>query len=538
MSTLSEYLIGQLHNQGIKHAFGIPGDYISSLYKNFHDSNKIKVINTTREESAGFAADAYARVNGFGLVLTTYCVGGFNLINSVAGAYREKSRMVVVSGSPGMEERKLSHNTIKSFECQHELFSKITCANTVLRSPATAGYEIDRVLKASKKHSQPVYIEVPKDMIDKQITHDPYQLQQEEDKKTDFITLKDVIEQVKHYINTSKNPVILAGVEIARFGLGEKLQRFAEMYNLPVATTILGKSVINETHPLSIGTYMGTISNSRTQKFIDESDCLIMLGVIQTDVNFGFLPLKIGQRNIVLCTSETLQIKNSHYDDVPFMDFMDSLMKLDLLSRCVTIERKEKKEYFAEKNKKITTDRLFEKIDCILTENNAIISDVGDSLFGASNLTVQSSNVFLSQAFYTNMGFAIPGTLGVMMAKPKLRPIVFVGDGAFQMTGTEISTLVKLKLNPIIFVLNNKGFLTERFVVDGPFNDLPNWNYHEINKLVGHCNGFIVQTEEELDIAYDEAVKSKYLSVINVCLDQKDASLTLRRMITKLSLKK
>ena len=103
--TIGGYLIQRLRDYGIEHVFGIPGDYILAFYAQLEQSS-LGVVGTTREDCAGFAADAYARVRGMGAVCVTYCVGGLSVCNSVAGAYAEKSPVVVISGSPGLGERK------------------------------------------------------------------------------------------------------------------------------------------------------------------------------------------------------------------------------------------------------------------------------------------------------------------------------------------------------------------------------------------------------------------------------------------------
>src|SRR3990172_4121561 len=102
--SIGEYLIRRLQDYGIAHVFGIPGDYVLSFYS-LLEKSPIEIVGCTREDCAGFAADAYARVHGMGAVCVTYCVGGLSLCNSVAGAYAEKSPVVVISGSPGLRER-------------------------------------------------------------------------------------------------------------------------------------------------------------------------------------------------------------------------------------------------------------------------------------------------------------------------------------------------------------------------------------------------------------------------------------------------
>lgn len=538
MDTIASFLMNRLQNMGVKHCFGVPGDYILDFYDLVNQNKKIKMVNTTSEATAALAADAYARINGIGCVVVTYCVGGLNIVNAIGGAFAEKSPVVVISGSPGIKERSqdlLLHHMVSTFECQHEIFEKITCANTVLRNHSMAAYEIDRVLDACKYYRQPVYIELPRDMVNQVVNYDPWAVgTPPSTATTDPLILEEALAEAVHWLNTAENPVILAGVEVARYGFGKELTKFAETYNIPIATTILGKSVVNEHSPMALGVYCAGISSDRVNRVIDNADCILMLGVLMTDMNFGFMPSKILKRNVVLSTCSDLQLRNHSYKKVTFPDFFQALMsaKIERRSKPVKIEKKVA-EWTAEGSKKITSDRLFQKLNAVLDKHTdmAIVADIGDSLFGAADITVAAHH-FLSPAFYTSMGFAVPGAVGVQCANSKIRPIVIVGDGAFQMTGMEISTIAKLGLNPIIFVLNNGGYLTERLIKDGSYNDIMPWNYHQAFDMIGGGGfGVKVETEGELDAAVQRALESEKASILNIILDKKDASSGLKRMI-------
>ena len=122
---------------GIGHVFGIPGDYVLSFYTMLEKSPLV-TIGTTREDCAGFAADAYARVHGMGALCVTYCVGGLSVCNSIAGAYAEKSPVVMITGSPGLRERErnpLLHHMVRDFRTQYDVFEKLCCAGAELIDP-------------------------------------------------------------------------------------------------------------------------------------------------------------------------------------------------------------------------------------------------------------------------------------------------------------------------------------------------------------------------------------------------------------------
>ena len=160
-------MIQRLQDYGVSDVFGIPGDFVLQFYGMLSDS-PIRVVGTTREDCAGYAADGYARVHGLGAVCVTYCVGGLSLCNSIAGAYAEKSPIIVISGAPGVEERRsdpLLHHRVRDFNTQREVFEKLTVATALLDDPLTAFREIDRCFEAAVRFKRPVFLELPRDRV-------------------------------------------------------------------------------------------------------------------------------------------------------------------------------------------------------------------------------------------------------------------------------------------------------------------------------------------------------------------------------------
>src|SRR5262249_50318707 len=216
-TTMGSYLIERLHALQVDHVFGIPGDYILGMYKLIEES-PIKLINMTREDNAGFAADAYARIHGLGCICVTYCVGGLSTCNSIAGAYAEKSPVIVLGGSPGLSERArnpLLHHKVKGFETQFEVFEKITVASAVLDKPETALSEIDRVLEAAVRYKRPVDLELPRDQVHARLAkpHRP----PEGLPPSDPEALREALDEAAALLTSAQRPVILADVEIHRF---------------------------------------------------------------------------------------------------------------------------------------------------------------------------------------------------------------------------------------------------------------------------------------------------------------------------------
>jgi indolepyruvate decarboxylase len=538
---IAEYLIQRLQDYGIRDVFGIPGDFVLQFYGMLQES-PIRVIGTRREDCAGYAADGYARINGMGAVCVTYCVGGLSITNSIAGAYAEKSPVIVISGAPGVDERRsdpLLHHRVRDFNTQREVFEKITVASALLDDPLTAFREIDRCFEAADRYKRPVYLELPRDRVRSRALY-PHQGPQEKP-TSDKQALKEAIADAARMIDGSQQPVIIAGVEIHRFGLREEVVRLAERNQIPMCATLLGKSVVSERHPLYMGVYEGAMGRESVRRYVEESDCVILLGTFMTDINLGIYTANLDPSKCIYVTSEKLRIHHHHFHDVLLSDFVKRLAKADLHAprRPVPVDKSAEGEPFVPKpEQKVTMKRLFQLINETLGENMVVVADVGDSLFAASDLTIHGHTEFLAPAYYTSMGFAIPAAIGVQVANAKLRPIVLVGDGAFQMTCMELSTAVAHGFNPVVLVLNNGGYTTERFLQDGPFNDIPNWNYHRLPDLVGGGWGFEVHTEGDLDQALKAALQNKdTFSLLNIHLEPRDISPALERLTRRLAKK-
>jgi len=536
--TIGGYLIERMRATGVDDVFGIPGDFVLNFYGMLEDS-PIRVVGTCNELNAGYAADAYARVKGIGAVCITYCVGGFSLINAIAGAYAEKSPVIVISGAPGVDERAedlLLHHRVGAFSTQREVFERITVAATCLDDTLIAFREIDRCLDAAVAHKRPVYIELPRDRVETVPVR--YERAGAPPLKSNAAALKEALSEAADRISRAKQPVILAGIEVHRFGLRRQVIELAERHGIPICSTLLSKSVVSEQHPLYLGVYEGAMGRPESRRYIEESDCLILLGAFLTDLDLGVYTAKLDPRSWIFASSEDLRIRHHHFHGVLFPDFVKGLLKAKITVAPRELPRMAHElpsPYVPKPRAKITNKRLFQRVNELLDDETVVISDVGDSLFGASELVIHRDTKFLSPAYYTSMGFAVPAAVGAQVANPRLRPLVLVGDGAFQMTGMELSTSVRLGFNPIVIVLNNSGYTTERFLQEGPFNNVHEWRYHKLPEVIGGGFGWDVRTEGDLENALAHALEhDDDVSILNVHLDKDDISPALERLTSSL----
>jgi indolepyruvate decarboxylase len=282
---------------------------------------------------------------------------------------------------------------------------------------------------------------------------------------------------------------------------------------------------------------------------VEGSDCVIMLGAFMTDINLGIYTAHLDPARSIYATSEKLSIRYHTYEEVRFKDFLRGLLKLKLRRRALgkipkPVPLNGEAQFgngpgrFSRRagERPLSVKRLFERLNRFLSANIMVVADVGDALFGATDLFIREHTEFLSPAYYTSMGFAVPACVGAQLANPKLRPLVLVGDGAFQMTGMELATVARYGLNPVVVVLNNHGYGTERHIQDGPYNDLWPWNYSRLPEVLGAGRAFLVKTEADLEKALTEAQEwTESFCLLDVHLPPLDRSPALDRLASRLA---
>jgi indolepyruvate decarboxylase len=534
---VGDYLIRRIGEEGVGHVFGVPGNYCLAFFS-LLERSPIRVINTCDAQGAGFAADAYGRLNGLGVVVLTYCVGGLKAANAIAQAYAERSPVILISGALGARERKrnpLLHHPVNGFDTQFKVFRELTVGATVLDDPSTAAHEIDRMIKLARRHSRPVYIELPRDMTFTPIAPALPRALPEEESNAEALAV--AVAEAIEKLNQARHPVFLAGEELQRFRLQGRLMALVEKTGVPVASTILGKSVFPESHPAYMGVYEGAMGQEDLRDYVERSDCLVLLGAMMTDVNLGVYTANINRCSAIYAAKDRVTIGFHAYDDVRMEDFIAALSAYPWERRDVDPYRHPTHPGpFEPRDRKMTVEALFRQVNAFLEPDMIVIADPGDALLGASDLFISDGAHFMASAYYTSLGFAVPAAIGAKAAASHLRPVVLVGDGAFQMTGMEISTAARFEMNPIVVLLDNDGYGTERPMLDGDFNDVRRWEYAELARVIGGGLGIKVSTEREMAAALARARANETgWTLIQVVLDRDDRSPALQRLTAKLA---
>ena len=526
---LAPLLFQRLADFGVGHAFGIPGDIALPLFKALGDS-PLKAIFTTHEPSAGFAADAYARLKGLGVAVTTYGAGALNMVNAVGQAYAEKSPVVIVSAAPDMSVRGpdlLIHHKVKTFETQRRIYEEITVANAVLDDSVDAFRDMTRVLEAVNLEKRPGYLEIPRDRTWMEL-HSP-DVPSEPVLSSDPLTLQEALQEIVNRVGLSQQPVILAGVEIMRLGLRKQLIDLADQYHLPVATSFMGKAVFPEHNPHFIGTYMGAAGDPYARRMVEDSDCLLMLGAWLTDTETGLFTSTIRSEAVIQVLARQVMISHHRYEGIGLAEVLTGLLQSDQIPRRTFQTEWVQKEKPAREKSLIAG--VLSTLSGLDDRRYVFITDSGDCLFGSVELNAE---LILSPGYYASMGFGVPAALGAALAMPDRRPVVLVGDGGFQMTGMEISTLVRYGLHAVVIVLNNGGYRSLGALgADETLCQIHPWDYVKVAQALG-ARATRVHTLEAFQTALHSACHRRGTTLLEVMLAPNDLSHPLQRLRERL----
>lgn len=530
-TTIPEFLIRRFHELSVREGFGIVGDFALKFFDRMHHLG-FEFLVTADEQGAAFAADAYARLKGFGVCGVTYSVGGLKVVNATAGAWAEQVPLLIISGAPGIEERKddpMLHHKVKNFNTQHDVFQDVTIAQAVLDNPLTATHEIDRVINMMVSHQRPGYIEIPRDMVDVPVI-DIVEPLATHRLKVNQKRLEIAVCETLEMLEDPADAVALAGVMALRRGLGEAIRTFSENFGVPLATTTLSKGTFSERHPMALGVYMGAVSPNEVIQKVESAKPLIAFGVPFADLVMGGFTQSLERENLIECTDTHVNIGHRTYHDVPLAEFLPALIKA-ATNRNYHEHGKGlhlKPEFDAVVGQTLTFERIMACVAAAIDHRFGLLIEPGECLFASVDLPAPAWA--LSSAYYATMGYAVPAALGAGKADPSRRPIVLVGDGGFLMTGLEALNTAFHGVNPIVLVIDNNGYGTQRPMIDGSFNDIPCLKSELLPEAFGYGKGFLCQTEDELDIAIKEAVETNSLFIIRACVPRGKHSHALTRL--------
>jgi TPP-dependent 2-oxoacid decarboxylase len=538
---LGEFLVAYLRRLGVTHIFGLPGDLVLGLFQNLARERGIEMVTFSHEPAVGFAADGYARATRrLGVICVTYGAGGNNIVNPIAAAYAERVPLLVISGGPGEEESRRSgiHHMVKSIESQWRVLSEVTCDARILRQPKLAAVEIHEVVCKVMRELRPGYLEIHRDLIELEIEVPEWMIawngaieRPVSDPRRLAEALRDTIER----LSRAQRPVLIAGVELHRTGADRDFLRLAEKLECAVATTMLAKGVFPMDHPLHLGIQIGPFGAEPIQKRVDSADLVIELGTQHTDINLGRRSEMAPAERTIWAEPERVSISFHQYQGVMLHELVRGLADAVLPCFREKVEYHDnlvRKPFESHQDDALTTNDFLVEVNEFLARHPGmyVVAESGDMLFGGMELRLHGG-MYMAQGYYASMGFGVPAALGAQLGTG-VRPLILCGDGAFQMTGMEISHAPRHRVNPICIVVNNAGWGIFRPVVERQdLLDVPVWPYAKLGKELGG-GGSRAVTRGELRRALEAAFASSEFSIVEAVTPPDDLSPISRRYIT------
>ncbi len=530
---VGDFLVAYLQKIGVTHLFGIPGDLVINLFFKFGRPRGMRIVTLSHEPGVGFAADGYARATGrIGVVCVTYGAGGHNMVNPVAGSFSERVPILVVSGGPGEEERKLGqliHHQAKEIDSQFRIYDELTCAARVLDDPRRAATDVDEVLRAIWREQRPGYLEIHRDMVERTIEV-PQSIRKWdgvlEFARSDERKTAEAARDTAVRFNAAKRPAVIVGIETFRYKIQRDVVRLVEQMGAPCMTTVLGKGAFPMDHPQYMGVHIGPLSPPPIRKRVDAADLVLNLGTLLTDMNLGSRPPQITRGRSIWAVGNRVNVSYHTYTDVGIRDFVRALGR-ERLHRHVEHVRYADNLHGAPRaqGRAITVADMLRELNRFLAGKRgwAVIAESGDMLFAGLDVKVERGGGYLAQGYYASMGFGVPGALGAEIGSGQ-RPIVLCGDGAFQMTGPELAQAPRYGLRPIVILMNNGGWGIFRPIAEREdLLTIPNWPYAELARAWGGA-GYVAETIADFRDALADAERATTFALIETRVGFHDLS--------------
>jgi len=472
--TGAEALVKSLEEEGVEYIFGIPGGSLLFIQDALQHSKKIKYILVRHEQVAAHASDGYARATGkVGVCMATSGPGATNLVTGIANAYMDSVPIVAITGQVARE-------VIGTDAFQEADITGITLPivkhSYLIKKPQ----DIPRIIKeafhiASTGRPGPVLIDIPRDVSQAEIE---YKFQKTVDLPGYKPTYRGHAKQIKaaaHVILQAARPILYVGGGVISSGGHEELFKLAELAQIYVTTTLLGKGAFPEEHPLSLG-MLGMHGTKYANYAINECDLIIAVGARFDDRVTGKLSTFAPHASIIHIDIDPAEISKNVQAQVPVVGDAKEVLKnlyktvKELMVKENHVNRsqwnarvkewKKKHPLYYEKNSSLKPEYIIQEIyELTKNEDTIVTTGVGQNqMWAAQYYRFSKPRRFITSGGLGTMGFGMPAAIGAQIGQPKAKVVVIDGDGSFQMTSQDLATAAYNKLPINICILNN-GYL-------------------------------------------------------------------------------
>ncbi|MBX9577100.1 MAG: hypothetical protein K2W97_01330 [Chthoniobacterales bacterium] len=553
MPTVAQYVAERFVALGIKHVFGVPGDY------SFPVDNALEKVMTwvgcANELNAGYAADGYARSHGAALLCTTYGVGELSALNAMMGSLAERVPVFHLVGVPSHRLHRSHqplHHSLGDGELHRffEISAAAACVSAFL-TPENVVVELERVIHTALLEQRPAYLVVPGDYalmevmgedffenstsdancvvapvlasssisytLSRCATEAPGTSSPEASFERSLISKKKSLpvsdqcelaaatKEIVERLAVAKTPIILPAVTLARYGLEKEFETLLNVSGIPYATMLMDKAVISESHPNYLGMYRGAASEASVKEAVESADLILNVGgALFTDLGTGFFSHEIKSEKMItmapnfveMAISNNDQLKN--YSPVALQDLLAALNKAFQEG---LIEKKKKivsstfpiTRALGKSEDHVTNESFYARMSRFLQPNDQVVVESGFCMLEMASIKLPAGARYYHQSLWGSIGWATPATLGVAISKPETRVVLVTGDGSHQFTANELGTMSRYRVKPIIFIMNDGVYAIEEFLDQNKghlYNKLAPWSYAKLPQVMG-CHDWL-----------------------------------------------
>jgi indolepyruvate decarboxylase len=489
------YLAARLVQLGCRHLFGLPGDFNLTLLDEMLADEDLAWMGSANELNAAYAADGYARVGRTaGAVVTTYGVGELSAVNGIAGSFAEDVPVVHIAGLPSSEAIRTGarlHHTLLDGDFLHfvRMFAEVTAAQAVLDAadPAAA---IDRVLQAMLATSKPVYLGVPLDLARAQVPRDRL-LAPLVPPPSDPEAVAAFTEELRHRLPRMDRLTVLAGPGVHRRGLEASVARLASVPGVRIASQVGSKAILDETHPASLGTYLGV--NTRdpgSQAVVDDADVLVMVGTVYSDFTTGHFSHRYQPGHAIELALDHARIGPAVYPGVRLDEGLAALGEVVAelgFTPQEDVPPVAAPPAAADDAAPLDQATMWALLQDWIHPGTTLVAEAGTAFYGAVDLTLPERSDLLGQPVWSSIGYTLPAAWGAALARPDRRPVLVIGDGSAQLTFQELGRLLTHPSGPVVLLLDNDGYTVERKIQspDAVYQDIPRWDWTALPAVLG-----------------------------------------------------
>ena len=546
--SISNYLLRRLNELDVHHLFGIPGDYMLPFFNELLDGDHgVKQVNMPNELTGGYAADGYAKINGFGAVAGTFGPGALNATNAVAGAYADDIPLILITGTPKTEvlttpTEKMYHHAVQThLDANLDVFRAITISAQRIMRVEDAATIIDDILCAAIQNKKPCYLEIPFDLQTAEIDAPDSPLATLLGGSSPQL-LQAAVEQAVKTIENANSRAVVVGHLIEREKQTDVVCSLIEKIGATVVTTFQNKNGAFESSPNAAGFYMGRLSLENTRNVVERAEIVILVGKTDNELDSGLFSSKPDEESQIAILLDHVIVNGHRFDHVYLKDFLPALLNaLEMIEPTSLTFPEGKKKFFYDRsepftptNEKLTVDRTMLRLAHYFREGDIMFGETGGYL-SALQIGFPDKSLVFGNGNWLSLGSGFGNLVGATFTKESNRRIIgILGDGGFHMTVQGLSTLFMYEKNVALFVLNNAGYTIERAIhpeSERTYNNIFNWKYHLLPEAFGGVpavtgNGYEVRTEKELDEILSILQNPKGVNIVNIHLDPYDLGFT------------